>query len=376
MSETSTPEERTEMPTERRMGQLRKEGQLPLSTELVQTLTLTTGFVALGYFSPKLFELCRSVFVKSFQMIARAEPLDAHALQEGFYSLALLIAPTLLAFIVIVATVATFSVMLQTNWNVKEKWIKFKMIHIDPLAGFKRMVSISGFVNVGKAILKLCIFLPIAFFSLRRLAPKMVTLMHMQVDQIFTFASSAMSSIFWKIFMVMIALSAFDYFYTNWQWLRQNKMTKDEVKDDRKAMEGDEATKRQIARKGLARITQRLKQTVPKANVIITNPTHFAVALQYDRETMSAPTVIAKGQDYLALRIREIARESGVPIVERKILARSLYASCEVGSVIPRDLFKAVAEVLAYIYRLKNPGKGQQKSSESQKQSSSQTLNR
>jgi flagellar biosynthetic protein FlhB len=360
MSETSTPEERTEMPTDRRMGQLRKEGQLPLSTEIVQTVTLTTGFLALGYFAPVLFEVCRTVFVRAFDLIGRSEPLTVRMLQDGFFSLALLIAPPLVFLTLIVASVATLAVMLQTDWNVKEKKLHFKMTHIDPLAGIRRIFSIGGFVNVAKAILKLCIFLPIAYFSLKKFAPQMVTLMHMQIDQIFVFASAAMSSIFWKIFMVLCAISAFDYLYTNWSWLRQNKMTKDEVKDDRKAQEGDEATKKAIQRKGLARIAQRIKQTVPKADVIITNPTHFAVALKYDRETMSAPTVIAKGQDYLALRIREIARESGVPIVERKILARSLYASCEVGSVIPRDLFKAVAEVLAYIYRLKNPWKAQQ----------------
>jgi len=357
MSQDSTPEERTETPTDRRMGQLRKEGQLPLSQEIVQTLTLTTGFLALGFFAPMLFEICRKVFVRSFELIGRAEPLTVHALQEGFYSLALMIAPPIFFLTVIISSVATLAVMLQTGWNVKERWIKPKMVHIDPLAGFKRIVSINGFVNVGKAILKLCIFLPIAYYSLKHFAPAMVKMMHMQVDQIFVFASSAMSTIFWKIFMVLCALSLFDYFYTNWSWLRTNRMTKDEVKDDRKAMEGDEATKKAIQRKGLQRIIQRIKQSVPKADVIITNPTHFAIALKYDRETMSAPTVIAKGQDFMALRIREIARESGVPIVERKLLARSLYASCEVGSVIPRDLFKAVAEVLAYIFRLKNPAK-------------------
>lgn len=353
------------------MGQLRKEGQIPLSQELVQTVTLTAGFIALGYFTPTLFEVCKQVFVRAFTLIGKSEPLTVAALQDGFYALAMMVAPPVFLLTVIVATVATFAVMLQTKWNVKEKKIHFRMIHIEPLAGFKRIVSLNGMVNVGKAILKLCIFLPIAFFSLKRFAPQMVTMMHLQVHEIFTFAGSAMSSIFWKIFMVLCALSAFDYFYTNWAWLRQNKMTKDEVKDERKAIEGDEATKKTIQRKGLQRIMQRIKQSVPKADVIITNPTHFAVALKYDRQTMSAPTVVAKGQDYLALRIREIARESGVPIVERKLLARSLYASCEVGSVIPRDLFKAVAEVLAYVYRIKNPWRAQQpaqKNSQTQQQ--------
>jgi flagellar biosynthetic protein FlhB len=112
--------------------------------------------------------------------------------------------------------------------------------------------------------------------------------------------------------------------------------------------------------KGLQRIMQRIKQTVPTADVVITNPTHFAVALKYDRDNMSAPTVVAKGADHMAFRIREIAKESGVPILERKPLARALYASVEVGSTIPRDLYKAVAEVLAYVFKLKNPSYGKQ----------------
>jgi flagellar biosynthesis protein FlhB len=132
-------------------------------------------------------------------------------------------------------------------------------------------------------------------------------------------------------------------------------MTKQEVKDERKAQEGDETTKRKIIAKGLQRIQQRIMFSVPRADVVITNPTHFAVALRYDRGKDAAPTVVAKGQDYLALKIREIARASGVPIVERKALARALYASTEVGKEIPRELFRAVAEVLAYVYRLKGP---------------------
>ena len=154
---------------------------------------------------------------------------------------------------------------------------------------------------------------------------------------------------------VLIVMAIFDYAWTKYQWLRNNKMTKTEVKDERKAMEGDEETKRKIQAKGLARIAQRLRESVPQADVIITNPTHFSVALKYDRGNMSAPIVVAKGQDHLALKIREIAKEFNIPILERKPLARALYASCEVGTEIPHDLFKAVAEVLAYVYRLKNP---------------------
>ncbi len=134
-------------------------------------------------------------------------------------------------------------------------------------------------------------------------------------------------------------------------------MTKEEVKDERKSIEGDEATKRKIIAKGWQRIVQRIKTNVPKADVVVTNPTHYAVALQYDRGSMKAPKVIAKGADHLAFKIREIARESGVPILERKSLARALYSSVKVDAEIPFELYKAVAEVLAYVYRIKGKNK-------------------
>lgn len=187
----------------------------------------------------------------------------------------------------------------------------------------------------------------------------MLGLLHTSLSQVFQYTGGAMDKIFWRIMYIMFGVAAFDYFYGKYRWFRINKMTKDEVKDERKATEGDDTTRRKIIAKGLQRIAQRIATTVPKATVVITNPTHYAVALQYERGIMKAPKVVAKGTDYLAMRIREIAKEAGVPIVERKSLARALYASVEVGNEIPYDLFKAVAEVLAYVYKLKNAWKGQ-----------------
>ncbi|MCB0330939.1 MAG: EscU/YscU/HrcU family type III secretion system export apparatus switch protein, partial [Bdellovibrionales bacterium] len=221
--------------------------------------------------------------------------------------------------------------------------------------GVKRMFSPKTFVRTGASILKLTIILPIAYYALKKFAPSMVMLMHLNLSQIFEFTTDALFYVFWKILYVLIAFALFDYFYSKWQWLRQNRMTKEEVKDERKSIEGDEKTKRQIQAKGLQRIMERIQNSVPQADVIITNPTHYSIALKYDRESMAAPKVIAKGKGFLALRIRKIAKAHGIPILERKLLARALYASCEVGTEIPKDMFKAVAQVLAYVYKLKNP---------------------
>jgi flagellar biosynthetic protein FlhB len=166
------------------------------------------------------------------------------------------------------------------------------------------------------------------------------------------FTAGEMVTLFWKIMYVLIAIAIFDWVYGRWSWLRQNKMTKEEVKDEKKAIDGDEATKRRIIAKGLSRIMQRIKTAVPKADVVVTNPTHYAVALQYDRAKMSAPKVVAKGKNFMAEQIKKIARESGVPIIEKKSLARALYQSVEVDQQIPVELFRATAEVLAYVYKM------------------------
>jgi flagellar biosynthesis protein FlhB len=354
MAEYSTPEQRTEMPTSRRMGQLRKEGAIHMSVEVCHVVTLIAGMTLLSATWQPLYARMQLVLVKSYQMIASTEPLTFEKMYQGFIGLIFLLGPQLMVVILGVAVIASLSVMLQTDWNVKES-VKFKWDQLLPWNGFGRIFSLNGLVTTLKAILKLAIILPLAYFSLKSFAPQMLGLAHLSVAQILEFTGKGIHTIFWRIMYIMIAFAIFDYIYGKWQWLRQNKMTKDEVKDERKSIEGDEETKRAIQAKGLRRIWQRIAMSVPKADVVVTNPTHYAVALKYDRDSMDAPMVVAKGQGFLAEKIKEIARASGVPVLERKPLARALYSSVEIGAIIPRELFRAVAEVLAYVYKLKNP---------------------
>jgi flagellar biosynthetic protein FlhB len=276
-------------------------------------------------------------------------------LRNGFIALIRLLAPNIFIITIAIASVASLAVMLQTNWNRREKWFRLRWDFLNPITGVRRIVSIAGFVNVLKAIAKLALVLPVAYYALQSFAPQMVRLVHMSISDVFTVTGLALQSVFWKMMYIFIALAIFDVAWGKFQWLKRNKMTKEEVKDERKAIEGDEAMRRKIISKGMARLAQKLKKSVPTADVVVTNPTHYAVALKYDRNRFAAPIVVAKGTDFIAQRIREIAKESGIPVLERKALARALFASTEVGSEIPRDLFKAVAEVLAYVYRLKNP---------------------
>ncbi|MCB0310595.1 MAG: EscU/YscU/HrcU family type III secretion system export apparatus switch protein [Bdellovibrionales bacterium] len=355
MSEHSTPEQRTEMPTARRMSMLRRQGTLHLSQEVVVVASLFTSFMMIYLLWSGILDSMKLVLIRSFKAIANPERLSMGDLTSGFYKVLLIAAPRVFLIVLVVAVVVTLATMLQTNWNIREKKIKFRWDLLKPMQGLKRIVSIQGLVSTAKALLKLCLILPIGFFALKAYAPKMVGLIHTDIPFLMGFAGSAIWHLFWKILYVLIALAIFDYFWSRYQWLRQNKMTKDEVKDEKKSIEGDEETRRRIMWKGINRVIQRIKTGVRQADVVITNPTHYAIALKYDRESMSAPTVVAKGRGHMAQRIKKIAKEYGIPCVERKPLARALYASVEVGSEIPYQLFKAVAEVLAYVYRLRGP---------------------
>lgn len=359
MAKESLPEQRTELPTERRVAELRRTGAIFHSIDLEQLVVLVAGFLIVSMLWNVLYQDMKYILVRSFLMIGERQEMQIEDLINGFLRLTLLIGPDILILTGCVAAVATLSVMLQTSWNKRDKWIKLRWDFINPIKGIRRIISITGLTNLFKAVLKLALVLPIGYWALQGFAPEMVRLIHMSIPDVLHLTGSAIGTVFWKIVMVLAVLTGIDIAWGKYQWLRQNKMTKEEVKDERKAVEGDETMRRKMIAKGMARIVQKLKTTVPKADVVITNPTHYAVALKYDRKKSAAPEVVAKGTDFIALRIREIAKESGVPILERKALARALYASTEVGSEVPRDLFRAVAEVLAFVYRQRRGGNRQ-----------------
>jgi flagellar biosynthetic protein FlhB len=337
------------------MGQIRREGSLFVSNDIIVLISLLSGFTIVSVTASWLLGNIKLVLSYSYGLIENRTILSIKDYESIFFYVAKLIGPQLLVITVTVAAVASLGVMLQTGWNVREKKIKFQWNMLNPVEGVKRVFSVMSIITTLKALAKLAIILPVGYFALRRYAPEMINLMHLSIADIIPYTAAAVDEVFWKVVYILIAIAIFDYFYGKFHWLKQNKMTKEEVKDERRAVEGDEETKRRIASKGIQRIMQRLKTAVPTADVVVTNPTHYAIALKYDRETMTAPIVVAKGQGHVALRIRQIAREAGVPILERKPLARALFASAEVGATIPHELFRAVAEVLAYVFRLRNP---------------------
>lgn len=353
MAADSLPEERTEDPSERRMGEYRKEGDLFISSEVVLVVSLMTAFLSLRTLSDWLLTGLISVMRESFEQIGVRQSLTAHSAGQLLSRFLYQVTPPVAILSVAVAIAASLAVMLQSNWNRREKLIQFRFHFLNPLTGIRRIFSIQGAVTTGKALVKLIFFMFIGLLSIKGIVGELPLLVMMTVEGVGEFMTTRSSNLVWRILSALLVLAVFDYAYGKWRWMRDHRMTKDEVKDERKSVEGDEATKRQIISKGIQRGRQRLMATVPTADVIITNPTHFAVALKYERDRMRAPIVVAKGQDEMALRIREIAKEHNVPIVERRELARALYRSVKIGAEIPGDLFRAVAEVLAYVYSVK-----------------------
>lgn len=353
MSEHSTPEERTELPTDKKMQDLRKEGSLFFSRDLV---TITGLIMGVYLINNLVFDIANGLYLSTiniYEQISIRREYTVRDYLELVISTFGPLSPSLFSIVFFVALSTSVATLLQTGFNFKEKWIQLKFSQLNPISGIRRVFSVDSLFNTFKALGKVIILAPLCYYFVKHHHEKMLSLIMIpSVKRIGEILLSTCLSLFWQILAVLAVFGAIDFFYGKHRWLTRNKMTKQEVKDERKNVEGDEATKKKIIAKGLQRIVQRLRQTVPEANLIVTNPTHFAVAIQYKPETMRAPIVIAKGQDELAKRIIQIGRESGVTIIERKPLARALYFGCKVGDAIPNELYRVVADLFTYLMKI------------------------
>jgi flagellar biosynthetic protein FlhB len=241
---------------------------------------------------------------------------------------------------------------MQTGFLYNEEALQVRWDRLDPVNGFKRLFSLRAVVEGFKAVLKLTLILGISYLLLRNHLQTLPRLMSFTIPQIFVFLGQVMVRLMSGVGFFMLALAAFDYLYQRWDLENEMRMTKQEVKEEVKSREGDPLIRARIKRVQRDIASRRMMDEVPKADVIVTNPTHIAVALKYD-ETMVAPKVIAKGAELIAKKIKEIAREHNIPIIENKPLARTIFKTLKIGQAIPRELYAAVAEVLSYVYRLK-----------------------
>jgi len=347
----STGQERTEQPTTKRMNKARKEGQIAQSKELCSAFTLITLLLMLCLFGPTLLRFFLSQLRQGlscrYDVMAETGGF-AVFFNEIVIKSILVTCPVFLALVV--AGIAG-SIAL-SGWNYSPKAIKLKFDVLNPVSGLKKLVSVRSLITLILSILKLVFVGSIVYFYLRDKLEALVVLRWAWSMQILAQIAGLIVGVVLRICIAVFILAVADAIYQRWKWKDDLKMTKQEKKDERKQEEGSPQVKRRIRQAQFELFRKRMLQEVPKASVVLVNPTHVAVALQYDNETMDAPVVVAKGADYLSEKIREIARAYGVPIIRRPELARTIYSTVEVGQPIPESLFVAVAEVLAMIYRL------------------------
>jgi flagellar biosynthesis protein FlhB len=344
--------EKTEKATPKKRREARKKGQVVKSQEINTAFTLFMALLA--------FKLFAGLAVQSFLSFLQKDlteylnlPLtaeNAHALfREGI----LFFAKTALPVSGIVLLSGMAVSYLQVGSLLTFEPLKPDLKKLNPLVGFKRMWSLRSLVELIKAFLKIGLISYVAYGALVSDVKSYDHLLTMDAFAILRFIGENAFSLMWKMVLMFLGLAVLDYAYRWYEHEKEMRMSKEEIKEEFKNIEGNPQIKRKIKERQRAIAMRRMMQEVKKADVVITNPTHYAVALQYDAKTMHAPVVLAKGIDEVALRIKKLAREHEIVLVENRPLAQTLYKTTDLGEAIPPELFQAVAEVLAYVYRLK-----------------------
>lgn len=345
-------EEKTEDATPKRLQEAREKGQVAKSVELNAAFGILLAFFVMQVMGGFIFEEL-GLFMRYVYAGFSTQDLTLVELERLFLAAAAVLLKTALPIMVAIAMVAVVMNLLQVGFLFTMEPLTPKLEKLDPIAGAGRLLSKRSLVELGKSLFKVCV---VGFFVYRFIRQNLLydaMLINAELwDSVQTITSMTLGMVF-EISAVMIILAALDYLYQNWEYRQNLKMSKHELKQEFKQNEGDPLIKGKIKERQRAMAMRRMMQEVPKADVVVANPTHFAVALKYDNAVMAAPQVVAKGQDFTALRIKEIAKEHKVAVVENKPLARALFAATEIGDAVPPELYKSVAEVLAYVYRLK-----------------------
>ena len=342
--------ERTEDATPRKLQQAREQGQLAKSTDLSSALDLTfavIGIAMLGSLTMTgLATVMRRAFedAESFIDPTSIGPILRAAFRDGSIAI--------LPFLGVAVLGALISQYLQVGFIFTTKPLEPKFDRLNPVTGFGRIFQRRNLMKTLVNAVKLFAVMIVAYFVLSRDAYKLVMLAQMSAMGAMKMIGDLAINLAIMLLVILLIIGIIDYSYQRWQFQRDQRMSKDDVKDERRSMEGDPEIKAKRFRMARQIALQRLNSAVPKADVVVTNPTHFAIALKYDQRKGRAPIVVAKGADEMAHRIRQIALIHQVPIVERPPLARALYAGVKVGQEIAPEFYQAVAEILAYVYRL------------------------
>lgn len=344
--------ERTEEATPKRRQEAREEGNIARSTDAAAGLLLLLATCALLVGLVPLLDLFARLLRQALDPASNAEAADlatvGEAVNAALRAGGTAIVPAALASIV----VAYAAHVWQVGFVLSSRPLRPRAERLNPLAGVKRLLGPQGAIKTTFDLAKLAAVLVVTYATVRNFVPTMIGLPGAEAAVAAGAIGAMLGELAIKVAVTLLVLGLIDYVWQRWKHSHDLRMTKQQVKEEFKSTEGDPDMKRRRLQIQRQIAMQRIGSSVPKADVIVTNPEHIAVAIAYDAERMNAPRVVAKGADHLALRIRVIAKQHGVPIVERKPLARALYAQVKVGQEVPPDLYKAVAEVLAYVWRL------------------------
>jgi len=343
--------EKTEEATPKRKEEARQKGQVAKSMELNSVFVIVAAFLTLKILGSYIFDELAGYMKMMFSNLWLAD-LTITGVEQIFIGFAMIFLKTTLPVMCVILVVALSVNFLQVGFAFSLEPLMPNFDKINPLTGFGRLFSKRSLVELGKALLKITVIGGFIYRFMVKQTGQVPALINADLMDAFHLAGSLILDLVFNIATVLFIMAVFDYMYQWWENQESMKMSKEDIKQESKQAEGDPQIKGKIKERQRAMSRQRMMQDVPKADVIVTNPTHFAVALKYDQD-MLAPVIVAKGQDLIAQKIKEIAKEHRVVIVENKMLARALYATVEIGYPVPHELYQAVAEVLAYVYKLK-----------------------
>lgn len=346
-----TAGEKTLPASPKKIQDAREKGNVPKSADLSAAATLFASLLILWGLGPftieRMLRATRYYFSDAHAVVTEHSDMQVLLVQALSFTAPIVIPLMLMLLVVgIVVNVAQFGFLFSSQALTP------KIERLNPIAGFQKFVSLRSFVELVKSLSKLTIVGYVAWLTLRNRGPEVLSLMHVSVWDASIVVWDLLLLLWFRIALAMLAIGIFDFAYQRWQHGRDLMMTVQESRDEMKTLEGDPRIRQRVRQIQRQMAMQRMMAEVPEADVVITNPTTYAIALRYDIANMEAPTMVAKGMRRMAERIRDIAVESGVPIVERPELARGLYDAIDVGQPVPEDLFRAVAEVLAFVYEI------------------------
>ncbi len=348
----SSQGERTEKPTSRRRQKARRQGQVPRSRELASAAAFAAAVLFFGFYAPQALDAMKNLIPFLWRRFLLAELTPAVVREMSFevgWAFIVLVGPVvgLVALASVAGTVSFGGLVLSAEP------LKLKVERLNPAENFKKIFSRNGIVNLIKAVALSAVIIYIFIQVIRDRLPALQTMAAMDMRSLLAASGDLVYTATFRVAVFLGVVAVFDVLFQRYSYEESLKMTKQEVKEDVKDTEGNPQIKARIRRMQYQMARNRMMAAVKDADVVVTNPTHFAVALKYDLAAMAAPQVVAKGQDRLALRIRELAAEHRVPLVENPELARALYKTVEVGGEVPVELYRAVAQILAYVYKLR-----------------------